>query len=190
MPIRRIQRYCWRSARCFHPYLLKYLTMICRGHVPILGSDRARCGSTRTLSRSSSSSCRRMRRQPHQLPGEGSAAFPPGVPRMEPEEIYDVLMTQLISAANGYDPYYKDKLRKVAKVIQHVAVNRRMEFDCTRHLPHAGARWLPRNSRPEDRGRRISGHQLLQTGGLASPCRLLRGTTYRGCLLSPKVVPL
>lgn len=53
---------------------------------------------------------------------------------MEPEEIYDVLMTQLISAANGYDPYYKDKLRKVAKVIQHVAVNRHLEFDCTRHL--------------------------------------------------------
>jgi hypothetical protein len=23
--------------QCFHPYLMKYLVMICRGHVPILG---------------------------------------------------------------------------------------------------------------------------------------------------------
>src|SRR3982751_763924 len=24
--------------QCFHPYLMKYLVMICRGHVPVLGA--------------------------------------------------------------------------------------------------------------------------------------------------------
>ena len=23
--------------RCFHPYLMKYLVMICRGHLPVIG---------------------------------------------------------------------------------------------------------------------------------------------------------
>ena len=23
--------------QCFHPYLMKYLVMICRGHVPVVG---------------------------------------------------------------------------------------------------------------------------------------------------------
>jgi hypothetical protein len=28
--------------QCFHPYLMKYLVMICRGHVPIIGIGRER----------------------------------------------------------------------------------------------------------------------------------------------------
>jgi hypothetical protein len=53
-------------------------------------------------------------------------------------------MAQLVTAVNGYDPFYKDKLRKVVEVIQHellkqkqfsaALVNRHLEFGGTRHL--------------------------------------------------------
>ena len=48
--------------QCFHPYLMKYLVMICRGHVPVVGrGDKAR-RSKRTSSRFYSISCRKGRR--------------------------------------------------------------------------------------------------------------------------------
>jgi hypothetical protein len=32
--------------KCFHPYLMKYVVMICRGHLPVIGSDHhaGHCG--------------------------------------------------------------------------------------------------------------------------------------------------
>jgi hypothetical protein len=60
---------------------------------------------------------------------------------METEEVYDILMEQLISALNGYDPNYKDKVKVVVEAIENeqeqfsaTDINRHLEFDCTRHL--------------------------------------------------------
>lgn len=63
---------------------------------------------------------------------------------METDEIYDVLMEQLIAAIDGYDPCYKAKVKKVVEVINRelakrkqfrvIDVRRRLEFDCDKHL--------------------------------------------------------
>ena len=63
---------------------------------------------------------------------------------MELEEIYDVLMEQLVAAINGYDPCYKAKVKKVIEVINSelskrkqfraLDVRRHLEFDCDKHL--------------------------------------------------------
>jgi hypothetical protein len=63
---------------------------------------------------------------------------------MEAEEIYDVLMSQLIETLQGYDPDYKIKIQRVTGVIQRELrrqkqfgaddVNGDLEFDCARHL--------------------------------------------------------
>jgi hypothetical protein len=63
---------------------------------------------------------------------------------MESDEIYDVLMGLLVRAINGYDPDYKAKIKQVVETIDHELrkrkqfsgdeLNRRLEFDCHRHL--------------------------------------------------------
>lgn len=64
---------------------------------------------------------------------------------METEEIYDVLMEQLIAAVNGYDPQYKVKVGQVVETINRelpqpkrrfraAEVQRHLEFDCRKHV--------------------------------------------------------
>jgi hypothetical protein len=63
------------------------------------------------------------------------------------DEIYDVLMEQLIRAVRRYDPEYSDKTRQVVETINGkllrfkqitlVDVNRHLEFDSNRCI-----RWL------------------------------------------------
>src|SRR5690348_5325284 len=61
---------------------------------------------------------------------------------METEEIYDVLMEQLIAAINYYDPDYTRKVKEVVEVLERefaakqftvADVGRHLEFDCDRH---------------------------------------------------------
>jgi hypothetical protein len=63
---------------------------------------------------------------------------------METEEIYDVLMSQLIRAIAKYDPEYTEKVRQVVEAVDEklsefgqlrlVDVNRHVDFDCHRYL--------------------------------------------------------
>jgi hypothetical protein len=63
---------------------------------------------------------------------------------METEEIYDVLMEQLVAAIGKYDPTYKDKVREVVGVLNLqlgaqrgfsiLEVNRYVDFDSNRHI--------------------------------------------------------
>jgi hypothetical protein len=63
---------------------------------------------------------------------------------METEEIYDVLMAQLVATVRGYDPGYKEKVKQVLERISNelsqraqfavADVNRYVDFDCHRHL--------------------------------------------------------
>jgi hypothetical protein len=60
------------------------------------------------------------------------------------DEIYDILMEQLIRAIRQYDPHYSDKTRQVVETINDklsqfqqitvLDVNRHLEFDATGHL--------------------------------------------------------
>jgi hypothetical protein len=63
---------------------------------------------------------------------------------METEEIYDVLMAQLVATIRKYDPYYAEKVKLVVERIDDelskraqfsiTDVNRYLDFECDRHL--------------------------------------------------------
>ena len=115
--------------------------MICRGHVPVINSRG------------------RINRESRQfllyfLP-KGLVQHQPNLSNvarslhlafkgMETEEIYDVLMEQLVSAIGKYDPTYKDKVREVVGVLNRqlgaqrgfsiLEVNRYVDFDSNRHI--------------------------------------------------------
>ena len=63
---------------------------------------------------------------------------------MEAEEVYDVLITHLMSAINGYDPHYKRKVKLVVETIQN-ELSKRKQFtaaDVNRHLDLDSNRYL------------------------------------------------
>jgi hypothetical protein len=63
---------------------------------------------------------------------------------METEEIYDILMSQMVATIKGYDPTYTEKVKRLVEVIQNelseksslnfADVNRYLDFDCNRYI--------------------------------------------------------
>jgi hypothetical protein len=141
--------------QCFHPYLMKYLVMICRGHVPILGiGPKSSFGNVngdvkkflyyflpkgQTLTRQNLNP---VVRHLH-------LAFK----EMETEERYDVLMEQLMRAIKQYDPTYTEKVKLVVEAINRelskrtqfaaVDVRRYVDFDCESPYPPVVPPWFP-----------------------------------------------
>jgi hypothetical protein len=130
--------------QAFHPYLMKYLVMICRGHLPVVGVGR-RAGNvdgdvkkflSYFLPKGQAPTRHNLSRTVRHL----HLAFK----GMDTEEIYDVLMSLLIAAINGYDPHYKAKVERVVEVIDRelsqkqeftvADVNRHLDIDCDRHI--------------------------------------------------------
>jgi hypothetical protein len=132
--------------QCFHPYLMKYLVMICRGHVPILGiGPKSTFGNVNSdvkkflyyfLPKGQTLTRQNLNPVVRHL----HLAFKD----METEERYDVLMEQLMRAINQYDPKYTGKVKLVVEAINHelskrtqfaaVDVRRYVDFDCDRHI--------------------------------------------------------
>jgi hypothetical protein len=132
--------------QCFHPYLMKYLVMICRGHVPILG-----IGPKLTFGNVNSDVKKFLY---YFLPKGQTLTRQNLVPvvrhlhlafkGMETEEVYDVLMEQMVRAINQYDPFYTEKVKRVVETIQNelsprtpfavVDLNGYLEFDGSRHI--------------------------------------------------------
>ena len=62
----------------------------------------------------------------------------------ETEEIYDVLMEQLVATIKGYDPKYTEKVKLLVEAIENglskrkqfsfADVNRHLDFDCNRYI--------------------------------------------------------
>ena len=94
--------------QCFHPYLMKYLVMICRGHVPVVGRGDRGAPINKDikpfllyfLPKGASLDWRTM----NVIVKHFHLAFK----GMETEEIYDVLMEQLVATIKGYDPKYTE----------------------------------------------------------------------------------
>jgi hypothetical protein len=63
---------------------------------------------------------------------------------METEEIYDVLMEQLLKAAAKYDPRYTEKLKQVVEVIDDALSRSRLfrSSDVDQYLEFGGDRYL------------------------------------------------
>jgi hypothetical protein len=175
--------------RYSHPYLMKYLAMICRGHVPVykgrINRD-ARQFIRYFMSGASSnrSSIGKAIRHLH-LAFKG----------MQTEEIYDVLMEQFLRAAAKYDPNYTEKVKQVVEVIENALsgtrefraadVDRHLEFNCHRFLRMLFRRGLLTSEKRE--GQKYAIYRRTQKwplakesfGGRAIACQLQKGRATR-----------
>jgi hypothetical protein len=130
--------------QCFHPYLMKYLVMICRGHTPVIGVGKNAFHVNSDVEPFIRYFLPKGEKLNKVTMSKVVRHFHLAFQGMETEEVYDVLMEQLIAALNGYDPSYKEKAKLVAEAIDDglskqkqfsaVNVNRYLEFDCARHL--------------------------------------------------------
>jgi hypothetical protein len=133
----------------FHPYLMKYLVMICRGHVPLRGRGHGSTGPINNdvkpfllyfLPKGSPLNWQNMNR----IVKHFHLAFK----GMETEEIYDVLMAQMVATIKGYDPTYTEKIKLLVEAIENglskrkqfsfADVNRHLDFDCNRYIRKLG----------------------------------------------------
>jgi hypothetical protein len=130
--------------QCFHPYVMKYLVMICRGHVPtrIHNVPALRINKDIKpfllyfLPKGQDLNWHTMNR----IVKHFHLAFK----GMDTEEIYDILMAMLVATIKSYDPAYIEKVKKLVEVIDHellkrrkftfADVNRHVDFDCDRHI--------------------------------------------------------
>ena len=130
--------------QAFHGYLMKYLVMICRGHLPVAGvgvNPHLVNKDTRPflkffLPKGQQANRKNLSNVVKHL----HFAFK----GMDTEEIYQVLTEQLVAAINGYDPEYKIKVQSVAETINRELpkrkqfriddVQRHLEFDCSKHI--------------------------------------------------------
>ena len=89
--------------------------------------------------------------------------------RMDPEEIYGILLSLFLLTLSRYDPDYTDKCFRLCELIDHEHrkrifqadfLSRKLGFDCTRHLRLLVGRGLEQ----AQRGRRGAGPRLGFTG--------------------------
>ena len=69
---------------------------------------------------------------------------------MATDEIYDVLMEQLVTAIRKYDPEYKEKVKLVVEAIDRDGLRKRKQFtldDVNRRLDFDGNRYVRMLSR-------------------------------------------
>ncbi len=130
--------------QAFHPYLMKYLVMIRCGHVPVIGVGKERnCISKDVvpfLWYFMPKGKKLDRVIAHGIVRHFHLAFK----GMETEEMYDVLMEQLVRAIKQYDPTYTEKVKRVVEVIENelstrprftaADVNRYLDIDCDRYI--------------------------------------------------------
>ena len=131
--------------QCFHPYLMKYLVMICRGHVPVAGH-----GTNPNFINKDVKPFLMYFLPKGQKPGaRGNMSkvvrhLHLAFKGMETEEVYDVLMEHLVVTIKGYDPRYKAKVKLVAETIKN-ELSKRKQFtaaDVNRHLDIDSNRYL------------------------------------------------
>jgi hypothetical protein len=136
--------------QAFHRYLMKYLVMICLGHVPVIGRGQYSAGPINKdvqpfllyfLPKGQSLNWQNMNR----IVKHFHLAFK----GMKTEEIHDILMAQLVATIKGYDPTYTEKIKLLVEVISNelskrkqfsfADVNRHLDFDCNRDIRKLGS---------------------------------------------------
>lgn len=130
--------------QCFHPYLMKYLVMICRGHLPVLGVGPKSGNVNGDVKKFLVFFMPKGNQPNRQVLSAVVRHLHLAFKNMETEELYDVLMEQMVRAINQYDPTYTEKVKLVVEAINNelskrtqfagTDVNRYLEFDCSRHI--------------------------------------------------------
>ena len=139
--------------QAFHGYLMKYLVMICRGHVPIHGAGTL----WGHLNKDSKNFLRMFMVNGAPINKETVLdvvrQFHLAFKGKETAEIYDILIEQLLRAIRKFDPDYNLKLKQIVEMIDDkfatqcpvqgtkncnkftlAAVNRHLGFDAVGHL--------------------------------------------------------
>jgi hypothetical protein len=128
----------------FHPYLMKYLVMICRGHVPLIGIGRERSQISKDVVPFLLYFLPKGKKLDRVSASIVVRHFHLAFKGLETEEVYDILMEQLVRAINQYDPFYTEKVKRVVEIIHH-GLSKRAQFsaadvsvyldaDCNRYL--------------------------------------------------------
>ena len=130
--------------QCFHPYLMKYLVMICRGRVPIVGHGNFPAYTNKDVKPFLMYFLAKGQKPTYQILTTISRTLHLAFKGMQTEEVYDVLMEQLVGALKGYDPNYKSTVKMVVEAANHefskrkqfsaAELNRHLDIDSTRYL--------------------------------------------------------
>ena len=136
--------------QCFHPYLMKYLVMICRGHVPVMGGGEMIGRLNKDVKPFLLYFLPKGQQLDWHTMNHIVKQFHLAFKGIETDEIYDILMAQLAATIKGYDPTYTEKVKLLVEAIQNelstrkqfsfADVNRHLDFDCDRYLRMLGRR--------------------------------------------------
>jgi hypothetical protein len=122
--------------QCFHGYLLKYVSMILRGHLPLQRNGRSKevNKDTHLLLR-----CFIPREQASNRATLGAACrtLHLAFKGMDADEVYDQLMICLVKAIKRYDPHYSNKVKATVEVLDGV-LKPRKKFTTAEVSSHLG----------------------------------------------------
>jgi hypothetical protein len=123
--------------QCFHPYLMKYLVMICRGHVPVNGVGRESTFVSKDVVPFLMYFLPKGKRLDRVTASIVVRHLHLAFKGLETEEVYNILMEQLVRAINQYDPTYTDKVKRIVEIINN-GLSKRAQFTCTDVNVHLG----------------------------------------------------
>ena len=130
--------------KSFHQHLIKYMVMICNGHVPVVGVGK----NPQRINRDVEPFIRYFLPKGQKLVTAVARQIVKHLhlafKGMDTAEVYDVLMGLLVDAINKYDPGYTVKVRRVVGVLKH-ELSKQKQFrlaDINRHLDFDGNRYL------------------------------------------------
>jgi hypothetical protein len=123
---------------------MKYLVMICRGHVPIIGIGRERSHISKDVVPFLMYFLPKGKKLDRVSASIVVRHFHLAFKGLETEEVYDILMVQLVRAINQYDPFYTDKVKRVVEIINNglskrahfsaADINVYLDADCNRYI--------------------------------------------------------
>ena len=99
--------------QAFHGYLMKYLNMIVRGHLPPINST-AGAEAVKFLNLLAPG---KKEDKSSQIYGEVCRTLHLAFKQSTTDDVYDSLLMCLMRAVKKYDPFYVDKLKKVCEII-------------------------------------------------------------------------
>jgi hypothetical protein len=99
--------------QCFHGYIMKYLNMIVRGHLPPVNSS----AGTEAIKFLNLLSPFSKDKKSNRVYGEICRTLHLAFKQSTTDDIYDSLLMCLMRAIKKYDPLYVEKLRKVCDLI-------------------------------------------------------------------------
>lgn len=135
----------FQIVEAFHGYLMKYMVMIIRGHLPSLKTSAGRDAKAflRLLLPLDSKTGKQVPPSRKNLMG-ACRSLHLAFKQAESNDIYDTLVMCLISAAAKYDPQYTDKVRRVCEALDGefkeeptvsiAQLSSLLGFDCTGHV--------------------------------------------------------